>query len=895
MAIKNTIFVLLATALLLSCGKKQKIEINVLQTEHLTTPLGLDATNPRFTWKINAENPSTAQESFHIYVDEDSAAVANRNVQSWDMMERSGRNLVVYEGEPLQPFTKYYWGVEVVDNASAKSTLAISHFETGMLKQENWQGSWITDTNDINLKPAPYFRKDFSPKGKIKEARAYITAAGLYEFTINGEKVGNHRLDPVYTRFDKRNLYVTYDVTQALNKEQVTLGVLLGNGWYNHQSTAVWYFDRAGWRARPRFLLDVRIVYEDGSVETVSTDDSWKTALSPVVFNSIYTAEHYDATREINGWDTPGFDDTAWKPAKIVDAPSQHIVAQAMPPIRNVEEIKPVSMQKLSDKKYIYDLGRNIAGVTQLTVNGEHGTRIWVTHAEQLDSTGNIDLSNIDVHYRPTDTLDPFQTDIYTLNGLKEETFMPHFNYKGFQYMEVKSDKPIQLTQESLKGQFMHSDVEQIGHIQSSNETLNKIWQATNAAYLSNLFGYPTDCPQREKNGWTGDAHINIETGLYNYDAITIYEKWMADHRDEQKPNGVLPSIIPTWGGWGYDWGNGPDWTSTVAIIPWELYQFYGDDRTLELMYKPIKKYVDHITEISYDGGLTNWGLGDWVPVKSVTPKEFTSSIYYYVDALILAKAAQHFDKQADFKKYTALAENIKNAINKKYLNLETGIYGSGFQTELSAPLYWGIVPDELKPLVADNLAKRVVDDGNHIDVGLLGTRTILGALSNNGHADLAYTVAAQETYPSWGWWIKNGATTLYENWDIDAGSDISRNHIMFGTIGGWLYSGLGGINTDEASPGFKNVLLTPHIVDALDSFEARHNGPYGEITSRWEKDGDRVKYTCIIPAGSTATLTLMGKDVRLVNGKSNAAHDDWSKGFVYQIGSGEYTFEISK
>src|SRR5690606_25588058 len=452
-----------------------------------------------------------------------------------------------------------------------------------------------------------------------------------------------------------------------------------------------------------------------------------------------------------------------------------------IPPIRTVKVLQPVSMKKMSDKRYIFDLGQNISGITKLRISGDKESIVQVTHSEQLDSVGNLDLSNINMHFRPEDTLDPFQTDIYILSGAGDQVFAPKFNYKGFQYVEVKSSTPVVLEKDDLSGLFMHTDVRPIGKIHSSNKLLNSIWKATNNSYCSNLFGYPTDCPQREKNGWTGDAHINIQTGLYNYDGITVYEKWMKDHMDEQQPNGVLPSIIPTWGGWGYDWGNGPDWTSTITIIPWELYQFYGDDHALKMMYEPMKKYVDYISSISYGGGLTDWGLGDWVPVKSVTPKELTSSIYYYVDASILAKAAKHFGRQDDFEKYTSLSRQIKKAINDKYLDPTTGIYGKGFQTEQSAPLYWGIVPDSLVEKVTKGLVDAVEKADNHIDVGLLGTRTILGALSQNGYADLAYKVASQVTYPSWGWWIKNGATTLYENWDIHATADISKNHIMFG------------------------------------------------------------------------------------------------------------------
>jgi len=288
-------------------------------------------------------------------------------------------------------------------------------------------------------------------------------------------------------------------------------------------------------------------------------------------------------------------------------------VAQALHPIRNVREYRPVSLKKIDEYTWLYNFGQNMSGVTRMKVNGPQGTTIRLKHVERLDSAGCADMSNIDVHYRPTDDSDPFQTDILILSGKKEDDFMPRLNYKGFQYVEVTSDNPLDLSEENLTAYFMHSDVPPVGKINSSNNTLNKAWQASNASYLSNLFGYPTDCPQREKNGWTGDAHIAIEVGLYNFDGITVYEKWLADHRDEQQPNGVLPAIIPS-SGWGYQWANGPDWTSTIAIIPWNIYLFYGDTRLLELCYDNIKRYVDYIDE-QYPTGRPDWGLGAWVPV----------------------------------------------------------------------------------------------------------------------------------------------------------------------------------------------------------------------------------------------------------------------------------------
>jgi alpha-L-rhamnosidase len=841
-----------------------------LSVENLTDPIGIDAPAPRFKWQLTDTRQGALQTAYRIRVGTDSAAVARGKGGFWDTgVVGSDAVLVVYAGQnSLSPFTRYYWTVQVWDQKHKKGRRSgVASFETGMMDMKNWQGSWITDANDIDYKPAPYFRKEFKPAGKVKSARAYVTAAGLFELSINGKRVGDHRLDPIYTRFDKRNLYVSFDVTPLVRSESVAIGVLLGNGWYNHQSTAVWDFHKAHWRNRPRFLMNLRLTFEDGTVETISTGADWKTSGGPVVFNSIYTAEHYDARLEKSGWDSPGFDDSAWVGATTVQAPSENIVSQALVPIRNVLEIPAKSVRKFNDRLYVFDLGRNIAGVSRLTVTGEKGTVIRMKHAEMLDSLGLADQSNINVHYRPVGDSDPFQTDIFILRGDGAETFSPRFNYKGFQYVEVSSDRPVSLNVQSLTGCFMHSDVPVAGSISSSNPLIDKIWAATNASYLSNLFGYPTDCPQREKNGWTGDAQIAVETGLYSFDGISVYEKWLADHRDEQKPDGVLPSIVPT-AGWGYSWGNGPDWTSTIAIIPWNIYLFYGDSKLLSDCYENIRRYVDHITDISKDG-LTDWGLGDWIPVKSVTPKEFTSSIYYFTDALILSKAAKLFGKEEDEKKYQLLSQKIADAINKKYLNRETGIYGEGFQTELSTALFWGIVPEDMRAKVAENLKNRVIADNGHIDVGLLGTKAILNALSENGYPDLAYQLASGDTFPSWGYWVANGATTLLENWPLSAKSDISRNHIMFGEIGAWFFKALGGIKPDPAQPGFRNVILEPHFVKGLDRFEARHQGPYGEIVSSWRRDGGGVVYSVTIPPNSKATLRLEGgKIMQLGAGK---------------------------
>ncbi len=858
-----------------------------LQVEHLVAPIGIDVSSPRLSWMMQDTRQGAKQLAYRIYVGKDSIAVIGKKGISWDSGKMlSSASLVNYKGKSLEPYTKYYWLLEIwgKDGLTVSST-TVSRFETGLLTMANWKGAWISDGNDMNVKAAPYFRKVFNAEKKIKSARAYIACGGLYELYLNGKKVGNHRMDPMFTRYDRRTLYVSYDVTAQLQNGKNAVGVLLGNGWYNHQSTAVWDFHKAPWRNRPTFCLDLRITYSDGSVQTVSTDRDWKTSLSPVVFNSIYTAEHYDARLEQIGWNIVNFDDANWKNAGLRTAPSGNVVSQVMHPIRNVEKIPAISVNKINDTAYVFDLGRNISGVSQISLSGQAGTEVRLKHAERLYKNGRADMSNIDQHYRPTDDKDPFQVDIVTLSGRGEESFTPHFNYKGFQYVEVTSSKPINLTKGSLTGYFMHSDVPVVGKIKSSNPTLEKIWFATNNSYLSNLFGYPTDCPTREKNGWTGDAQIAVETGLYSFDGITVYEKWLADHRDEQQPNGVLPSIIPT-DGWGYDWGNGPDWTSTIAVIPWNIYMYYGDDKILSANFPNMKRYVDHITDISLDG-LTTWGLGDWVPVSDKPPVEFTSSVYYYADAVILSKTAKLLGKMDDYQKYAALAIKIKNAFNAKFLNVNTGIYGGGMQTELCMPLYWNIVPDNIRAKVAANLAKKVEASNNHIDVGLLGTKAILNALSENGYSDLAYKVAAQETYPSWGWWIVNGATTLYENWRIDAKNDISLNHIMFGEVGAWLYKGLGGIKTDETAPGFKNVLLKPNFATGLDQFEAKHTGPYGEIISSWKRNGNAVVYNVTVPANSTATVYFPLSGGKKAYSAGKLVADKLS------IPAGQYQYEI--
>lgn len=857
-----------------------------LRCEHLVNPIGIDAESPRFTWKIKDQRPHVKQVAYEILVSEDAHFSRKNDRIVWQSGKiESEKTFAEYTGKKLNPRTRYYWTVSVWDNEGIMTSAQEPvFFETGKIN-ESWQAQWINDGQDTVIQPAPHFRKEVILKKRLKSARIYITAAGLFELHINGRKFGNEFLNPMFSRFDKRNLYISYDVTQVILEGNNTIGVILGNGWYNHQSWSEWDFHKAVWRNRPSFCMEMHVVYTDGSMEAVYSDNTWKTTLGPIIFNSIYTGEHYDARKELSGWNTNKYDDKEWSYATMTNAPSKKITAQALNPIRIVDEFHNLECTKINDFTYLYKTPENIAGISKFMVQGEPGTTFHIKHGETIDKNNRVDQSTIDIYSDKKNGLDPFQTDIFILKGEGLEEFTPRFNYKGFMYVEVAADRPVVLSSNNLIAYRINSDVRAVGKIESSNELVNEIWSATNRSYLSNLHGYPTDCPQREKNGWTGDAHIVIETALFNYDAITIYEKWLADHRDAQLENGILPAIIPT-STWGYSWGNGVDWTSSMIIIPWTLYLYYGDIRPLSQNYPNMKRLLDYVTSISPDG-LTDWGLGDWVPYKTIGNKELLISLYYYYDALILSKTAQLLGFDQDFEEYSKLALKIKEAINDKFLDIEKGIYATGSQSELSGPLYWGIVPDEYKQKVADNLAKRVNKDNRHLDVGLLGSKTLLGALSDNGYADLAFEVATQKTYPSWGWWIQNGATTLYETWNIET-ETLSRNHVMFGEISAWFFKTLGGINVEEKNPGFNTVIVEPHFVKSIDNFTVEYDSVNGLIISSWKRINNLIVFDLTIPANCTANLYLDNIITGVERLKQN-------KDGSFQLGSGHHHFILSE
>lgn len=850
---RQTIFIMALSALLV-CGCKGKNELTVpvnLRTEYLTEPLGLDTSSPRFTWEYSGEEVGFA---------------ASRNEVRIGTSPDALQPYV--KGMTLQPHTRYYWNVTVWDaDGRPCATSETASFETAKMKAADWSARWITDSKDKETEPAPMFRKSFAVDKEVKQARAYIAAAGYYDLFVNGERVGENYLDPGYTHFDKRILYVTHDITPLLAKGDNAVAAVLGNGWYNGQSVAVWNFHEARWRDRPRLLCELRVTYTDGTTATVVSDDSWRTTTGPYTYNNIYSGDMYDATLEEEGWKSAGFDDSKWQQAALTEAPAPLLVAQQMPGIRINEEMNPVSVKAFSDKMYVYSFPKNIAGLCRLKVKGAAGTRITLKHGELLKADGRLEQGNINVYYHPVKPGEVFQMDVFTLKGTgEEEVFMPSFTYHGFQYVEVESSQPITLTEESLTGLFMYTDVNAVGSFSCSNSLLNKIWDATMLAYVGNLHSIPTDCPQREKNGWTADAHIAVDLGLLGFDGITFYEKWMNDFIDNQRDNiGDLSGIIPS-SGWGYGAWPGPVWDAALFIIPNALYNYYGEARSIEHLYPTMLRYLDYLKTKEKDGCL-DFGLGDWVYWKATTNNTYTSTAYYYLDYTLMARFAALLGKDAT--PYQQKADELKAAINAKFFNPQTGIYAEGTQTAQAVALHLGLVPEGKEQLVADKLLETVVANNYFLDFGLLGSKTVPAMLTKYGYIEDAMKMITKTEAPSWGYWVETmGYTTLPETWTLSPKfADASLNHVFMGDVSAWMMNQLAGINYDETAPGYGNILITPHFVKGLDWAKGEYYSVKGCIASEWKREDGKVILTVTVPSGCTADVKVGADSQKLVSG----------------------------
>jgi alpha-L-rhamnosidase len=862
-----------------------------LRCEYRDTPLGIDTPQPRLSWAIESDQRGERQTAYQILVASSPALLAKDAGDLWDSgkVTTDQSIQVAYAGKPLLSRQACVWKVTVWPAAGAAITSKPAAWSMGLLSPEDWQAKWIGSPTAAAVEPAPMLRKTFALEKTIQRATAYVSGLGYYELSVNGKKVGDHELDPKFTRYDRRVLYVTYDVTAQLKPGRNALGVMLGNGWYNYHVKNAWDFDTAPWRGRPKLLLRVDIDFADGTKQVVVSDDSWKHATGPIQFDGLLSGEVYDARLEKAGWDSAGFDDSTWAAAKVVEAPKGKLTAQMVQPIRITEVLRPVKVSQPKPGVFVYDMGQNIAGKARLTVSGPAGTEVKLQYAEMLRPDGTINPDNIKAFCKSAE----FQTERYLLKGAGTEIWQSRFMYHGFQYVQV-TGFPGEPKLENLQALVMHTDVESVGAFECSNALLNKIQQCTRWSYLNNLHGHPTDCPQREKNGWTGDAHLAAETGLYNFDAAAAYTQWMKDFKDEQRDSGELPGIVPT-GGWGYAWGSGPSWDSAYVLIPWYLYQYCGDARILADHYDNLKRYVDYLGRKTRNG-IVGIGLGDWCPAKTTTPEKVTSTGYYYCDAVIVSKIAAILGKTEDAQTYAKLADDIKQVFNREFVNPQTKQVAGGTQTALSCALYQGLaLPAEVDAIVS-NLVANVERQGNHLDCGILGTKYLLHALSDNGRADVAYKITTQTTAPGWGAWINQGATTLWEEW----GGGGSHNHVMFGDVSAWMFETLAGIRPDPAAAGFKKIIIKPEIVGDLTWVKGSYNSGYGRIASAWKIDGNKLTLSVTIPPNTTATVHVPAKDVSSVRedgladtkpgGVASSAKMQGNCA-VMEIGAGTYVF----
>ncbi len=870
------------------------LRVTDLQCEYLSNAIGIDVDKPRLSWVIESHLRGKKQSAYQILVAGSEEKLRKDVGDMWDSAKvESDKSVhVVYGGKALESRMRCYWKVRVWDEKGEVSNYSdCGYWEMGLLEKKDWQAKWIRTTlphEDSNkVEGSPYFRNEFELKKPVASARAYICGLGYYNLYLNGEKVGDHVLDPAVTRYDKRVLYVTHDVTDLVGEGKNAAGVVLGNGFYNIAVRAAWDFRESPWRDRPTVICQIEVRHPDGSKSTILTDSSWKVNSGPIVYNSIRNGVVYDARLEMAGWKKVGYDDGGWRQAKIVAGPKGKFKAQMMPPMKVIETLNPVKVTEVKPGVFVYDIGQNMSGRAQLRVSGPAGTKVTLKYGERLHEDGTVSQKGIDQHVKQGD----FQTDTYIMKGEGVEVWEPCFVYHGFRYVEVRGF-PGEASLENLLARVIHTSFDKCGFFECSNEQFNTIQKMTRWSYRSNFHGYPTDCPSREKLGWTGDAHLAAEQAMYNWCNAASYTKWMDDFKDEQRPTGALPGIVPT-SGWGYRWGNGPAWDSAYILIPWYLYEYKGDERILAEHYEGHKRYVDYMTSISA-GHIVDYGLGDWVPADTKTPEAVTSTGYYYADTVILARSAELLGKKEDAKRYGELAKEIRRRFNETFYKGD-GIYANGSQTALSCAIYQGLVLEAEKIKVVEKLVEAIRKRNRHIDTGILGAKYLFRALSNNGRIDVAYKVATRETWPGYIYWIEQGATTLWESWKDTA----SMNHIMFGDISAWFYKYLAGIGFDSNEPGFKRIVIRPRPVGDLKWVEAEHECMYGTIRSCWWLSGEDFFLELSVPFNTTATVYLPTVDAESVSEQGRNVEELEGVSFfgeqegraVYEVGSGEYVF----
>lgn len=709
-----------------------------------------------------------------------------------------------------------------------------------------WNAFWIGSGETLHdwrgeVLPAPYFRQEFDFRGG-KECRLYLCGLGYHELRLNGEKVGDCELAPAPTNYDAHAGYLVYDVSNLLNPGRNAVGVVLGNGLYNCHTAEAWHFDKATWRDYPKLLLELVV---DG--ETIlSSDDCWRVSSSgPVTYDGLRNGEHYDARLEFPGWDAPGFDDSAWRRAAIVPGPGGLLFEQTAPPCR-VCELFPMRRLECGT----WDAGQNIAGRAELVVRGTRGSTVKIQYGDVLNPDGSLHWDDIARFVQSGD----FQTERYTLKGEGVESWHSRFTYHGFRYAVVEISGEAEIL--SLTAQAIHSDLREIGGFTCSNPDMNALEHCTRWSFLNNFVGIPTDCPHREKNGWTNDTQLASDTGLFHFDLAESYREWLGTLRDCQRPNGQLPGIAPT-SGWGYNWGSGTMFDTILMGIPRRVYLYRGDSSLMRENYEAFKRNVEFSASMA-KGGILKFGLGDWChydPSRAVAPELVTTGWYYY-DLCILADAAELFGFREDAARYRERAAGVAEAFRRAFSN-GNGSYANDEKTALAVAVGMGLCSGEEAEKTAA-LLNRKMEEAHYIaDFGIVGAKFVPRVLAEHGYAESAFRIFTQDQFPGWCRWVRNGETTLLE----DFAGNFSHCHIMYGDLSAWMMQYAAGLEPDWNRPGFREVVLKPCAISSLNSMSAWYDSVYGRISIEWERTREGVVYSARIPDGVPGILQLPGEN----------------------------------
>jgi len=720
-----------------------------------------------------------------------------------------------------------------------------------METEREWQGRWINAgltmvSPDDAPGAAPYLRKTFVCAASPRKASIFLCGLGWHELYVNGRKADDRVLAPAATQFDRHVSYIEYDVSALLGKGKNAVAVLLGNGLFNCR-VPKWNFDRAPWRDYPKLLCDI---VADGKT-VAKSDASWKVHDSPVTFNEMRNGQYCDARLEVPGFADPDLDDSTWRSAAPCMPPGGRVIRENMPPCRVMQSYPAVGKIFVGSSETTYDFGTNLTGWCRINVKGEAGALVEIEYAERIDPvSGRINIQEI----APYKDFGRFQTDRYILKGAPGgEVYEPSFAYHGFRYAQVRILGNAELM--DIQARFVHTAFASAGSFESSDTLLNALQCNTLQSFRCNFTGIPTDCPHREKNGWTGDAAIAAETGLWNYDMADSYAHFLQIVADTQRPNGQLPGIAPT-AGWGYNWGGGPAWDDILFEYPYQVYLFSGRTKLIERCYDNFKLYLEYCGSRAEDN-LLDFGLGDWChwDRDAATPAEVTSSGYYYRNVLRTSFFADLLGKSGDAADCRKLAEKIRRAFLRKFANPD-GSFADRSPTAAAAALYFRLTPEKDAARTVEFLVERLRCRRHRADFGILGAKFIPRSLAEYGYADDAFEVLTQKEFPGWGWQIEHGATTLWENWN----GTNSQNHIMFGDVSAWMYQYLGGIRPLKETPGFRKFVIRPCFIKKLDHVKACHRSSYGMIRSEWIRSGGRIVCRFDIPPGSRADIILPGR-----------------------------------